>query len=501
MIANLLLVKSRLYFVDFSMCEEKFLDITDRRAKELDMGWWKSFHRCTVMDNFGSYMDHFEVEQLRSFMRLIFEAVLKNYKCDADFEISIEEKKQRKLLMQCLVNASNCSENFRLCADKYSENCLRTILKLDWLQNETFAAVINFSRPENGEMYYHIAFECSILWNQVCRDIKKLESNKMDTLSRNTSEFQNFDALTKAYDKRSWLLAVFAKYLELNDDFLAVCDKITEPSSIDTFIDIIDTVMEYGKKGCNIKFAAGNVKYILTFLEKALKKFGTFEQSRKMSEEYSGADNFNNIFRIYVLLEMVLELVAIEQYQSLFKGDVITAKLILHTIEGIVHYDYCKYENETCTSISQEKLNNRPRIELLPRNAANINCVYNFAIALSICDDVKLIETMKLSCLELLSILCHENDMNREYFGANESIPLLLNCMYIRDDHNPLARLYAIAALRHLVLGYPPNQLRLAQLAKEPSAIIERDELLKELGLCAVYDEKTKKVRLKPLPR
>lgn len=27
-------------------------------------------------------------------------------------------------------------------------------------------------------------------------------------------------------------------------------------------------------------------------------------------------------------------------------------------------------------------------------------------------------------------------------------------------------RLYAIAALRYLVLGYPPNQLRLAQLSE-----------------------------------
>lgn len=70
-------------------------------------------------------------------------------------------------------------------------------------------------------------------------------------------------------------------------------------------------------------------------MEKGLEKFGTFEQSSKMSEEYSGVDSFNNIFRIYVLLEMVLELVAMEQYESVFKGDIITAKLILHIIEGV----------------------------------------------------------------------------------------------------------------------------------------------------------------------
>ncbi|KAM3721422.1 S phase cyclin A-associated protein in the endoplasmic reticulum [Dirofilaria immitis] len=493
--------KLGLYFVDCSMCEEKFLDFTNKMEKELDIEWLESFRRCTVMDTFGSYMDHFEMEQLRSFMRSILEAILRNYKYGADFEISVEEKKRCKLLMQCLVNAANCSENLRSCADEYSEGCLRAILKLDWLQNETFGAVINFSRPENGEMYYQIAFECSILWKQVCRDIKKLDSNKEDMSAKNTNESQNFEALKKAYNKRSWLLAVFAKYLEINDDFLSVCGEITESSSIDTFIDIIDTVIEFGKEGCSIKFAIGNVKYILTFLEKALKKFDTFTKSIEMNEEYREVDNFNNVFRVYILLEMVLKLISLEQYHLVFKGDITTAKLVLHIIEGILYYDYCKYQDEMCTFKSQEKLDSRHRIELLSMDPANINRICNFAIALSTYHDVKLIETMKLSCLELLGILCHENDLNREYFGANGSIPLLLNCLYIRDDHNPLGRLYAIAALRHLVLGYPPNQLRLAQLAKEPSAIIERDGLLRELGLCAIYDQETKKIRLKPLPR
>ncbi|MCP9260956.1 S phase cyclin A-associated protein in the endoplasmic reticulum [Dirofilaria immitis] len=390
--------KLGLYFVDCSMCEEKFLDFTNKMEKELDIEWLESFRRCTVMDTFGSYMDHFEMEQLRSFMRSILEAILRNYKYGADFEISVEEKNDAK-------------------------GCLRAILKLDWLQNETFGAVINFSRPENG-------------------------------------------GAEKAYNKRSWLLAVFAKYLEINDDFLSVCGEITESSSIDTFIDIIDTVIEFGKEGCSIKFAIGNVKYILTFLEKALKKFDTFTKSIEMNEEYREVDNFNNVFRVYILLEMIL------------------------------YYDYCKYQDEMCTFKSQEKLDSRHRIELLSMDPANINRICNFAIALSTYHDVKLIETMKLSCLELLGILCHENDLNREYFGANGSIPLLLNCLYIRDDHNPLGRLYAIAALRHLVLGYPPNQLRLAQLAKEPSAIIERDGLLRELGLCAIYDQETKKFDL-----
>ncbi|KAK6106860.1 Spinocerebellar ataxia type 10 protein domain family protein [Brugia pahangi] len=485
------------------MCEEKFLDITDQRAKELDIEWFESFRRCTVLSAFGSYMDRFEVKQLRSFMRSIFETILKNYKDDADFEISAEEKKRSKLLMQCLVNAGNCSENLRSCADEYSEDCLRRLLKLDWLQIETFAAMINFSRPENGEMYYQLAFECSILWNQVCSDIKRLENNEM--ASENGSESQNCDALAKAYDKRSWLLAVFAKYLEFNDNFLTVCGEIIEPSSADTFIDIVDTVIEFGKNGCNVKLAAGNVRYVLIFLEKALRKFGTFEKDSKM-EECKGMNNFNSIFRIHVLLEMILELVSVKEYQSIFKTDLTTAKLILHIIEGILHYDFIKYQSETCSSKSQEKFSDRPGIKLLPRSAANIGCVYNLAIALSTFGNVKLIETMKLSCLELIGILCHENDMIREYFGANDSISLLLNCMCIRDDHNPTGvcdcwRLYAISALRHLVLGYSPNQLRLAQLSEEPSAIIERDGLLRELGLCAVYDQETKKIRLKPVPR
>uniref|UniRef100_A0A915PZV2 Ataxin-10 domain-containing protein n=1 Tax=Setaria digitata TaxID=48799 RepID=A0A915PZV2_9BILA len=486
-------------FTDCPMFKEMLLNITDRRAKELDIEWLKSFRHCAADSTFGSYMDHFDVGELRSFMRSIFEAVLENCKFDADFEISAEEKKRQKLLMQCLVNAANCSKNLRSCADEYAESCLQTILKLDWLQNETFAAVINFSKPENGEMYYQIAFECCFLWNQVCCNIKKLENDELNTSIKN-KESQNSEALGKAYDKRSWLLAVFANYMERNDNFLAICTEITGTSFIDTFIDIINTIVEFEKKGCNVKFATGNVKYILIFLEKALRKFGTFEEGSEMEEENNAMDNSSNIFRIYVLLELILELASLEHYCSIFKMDITAAKIILLIIEGILHYDYCKYQSEMYATKSHEKLADRPIIELPPSKAANIGCVRNFAEALRTYD-TKLIDTMKISCLELLGILCYENDMNREYFGSNDSILLLLKCMYVREHHNPLGRLYAIAALRYLVLNYSPNQLRLAQLAQEPSAIIERDNLLKELGLSAVYDQKTKKIRLKPILR
>lgn len=63
-------------------------------------------------------------------------------------------------------------------------------------------------------------------------------------------------------------------------------------------------------------------------------KFGTFEKDGKM-EEYKGIDNFNNVFRIHVLLETVSKLVSIEKYQSIFKVDITAAKLILHIIEGV----------------------------------------------------------------------------------------------------------------------------------------------------------------------
>lgn len=86
------------------------MDITDKGAKELNIEWFRSFHRCTMMSAFGSYLDCFKVEELHSFMRSIFEAVLKNCQSGANFEVSVEEKKDRKLLMRCLVNASNCSQ-------------------------------------------------------------------------------------------------------------------------------------------------------------------------------------------------------------------------------------------------------------------------------------------------------------------------------------------------------------------------------------------------------
>lgn len=92
------------------MYNEKLLDITDERAKRLDIQWFESFRRCTLLSSFGSYMDRFEKKHIRSFMRLILESVLENCKFNHHFEISAMEKKRCKLLMQCLVNAANRSK-------------------------------------------------------------------------------------------------------------------------------------------------------------------------------------------------------------------------------------------------------------------------------------------------------------------------------------------------------------------------------------------------------
>lgn len=50
-----------------------------------------------------------------------------------------------------------------------------------------------------------------------------------------------------------------------------------------------------------------------------------------------------------------------------------------------------------------------------------------------------LIETMKLSCLELISSLCNKSDLNREYIGQNDGISLLLRCMDVRDGKETTA--------------------------------------------------------------
>ncbi|VDM95741.1 unnamed protein product [Thelazia callipaeda] len=501
------------------MWDSGFLDIAEIQHHKHDIQWIKSFRRSTVLSSFSSYINHYEVHQLRLFMHSILEAILENCKCDENFEINVEERERRKLLLQCLVNTANHSPKLvfalllklRSCADEFSDSCLKVMLRWYWLRNESLAAVISFSKPENGEMHYKIVYECCVLWNEVCHVIKKLEGNEVNSISKFSAESGiSENNVQEAYETRtcrSWLIAIFSKFLEDNESFFSVCCENMESCSLDTFIDILDTVIEFGEEGSGVKLAIGNVKYVLSFLERALKIFGPLEYIETEIEEDENF-NSNDIVRICILLEIILKLASLDSYRTVYVADTTALKLVLHVLEGvcflsfhILHYEYCKQQGCKGNLKSEDKFASRPEINLTVRNASNVNCIRRFGEYLRKYENTKLIATIKMSSLELLGILCYLNDLNREYAGIHDGITLLLRCMYTCDNHDQFGRLYAIAALRHLVLGYAPNQLRLAQLAQEPSAVIDRDGLLKELGLRAVYDRKAKKIRLESIAK
>lgn len=88
-----------------------FSDLFDGRMGQLTAERVGSFRRyCALNSDSGSYLDSLGQDQLRLFMRSVFEAVLKGYELDTVPQLSAEEKRYRKLLMQAFVNAANRSK-------------------------------------------------------------------------------------------------------------------------------------------------------------------------------------------------------------------------------------------------------------------------------------------------------------------------------------------------------------------------------------------------------
>lgn len=91
---------------------------------------------CALNAESENYLDKLENGQLSAFMKAIFEKVLDG--CETEIELSEDEKRLRRLCLQCFVNVANrCRRhviNFfcRACRDlcDWLFNCLRHVISM-----------------------------------------------------------------------------------------------------------------------------------------------------------------------------------------------------------------------------------------------------------------------------------------------------------------------------------------------------------------------------------
>ncbi|VDM65574.1 unnamed protein product, partial [Strongylus vulgaris] len=104
--------------------------------------------------------------------------------------------------------------------------------------------------------------------------------------------------------------------------------------------------------------------------------------------------------------------------------------------------------------------------------------------------------TLKCAAVRAIGNLCCERESLRLAAGARGAVLAVLRCARLTDNDRPFIVQWSVAALRHLCMGCPENQKFILEMDQKPSGVIDRQRLLKELGINVKVDATTGAVRL-----
>lgn len=431
---------------------------------------------CAADESSASYLDSLKEENLASFIRSIFEAVLKGFdERGKPPELMDDEKRFRRLALQCLVNAANRSRRLRECVDAECVRFLRAMLRLDAFRNEVLACLVAIARPLHKK-----AALCSE-YSDLLNDVTLLWKHSSTTSTQ-----------------RSWISALVSIHLEEDYAFLAECFADMDGDAFSELLVIVEALLDHSETGQCVQIHSNNAQFCVNLLERMEYEIGKLELpststndaiSREKTLKFSAIERLSNLISIVSSLSLRRP-----QFDALLHNETTATAIVARCLEAVVDYEIVK-ENAT---VHIPKAPDRPvPPKRTRREAVKLPFVKNLSELLrcNVAEEEQIAE-LKCACVRALGNLCCESPSNQRIVGKHDGVILLLHCARRLDTDSPFLMQWAIAALRHVCMGCPENQQRLAEIEQCPSAIVDRDRLLLQLGLKAVIEEDTGKIRL-----
>lgn len=431
---------------------------------------------CAADESSASYLDSLKEENLASFIRSVFEAVLKGFdERGKPPELMDDEKRFRRLALQCLVNAANRSRRLRECVDAECVRFLRAMLRLDAFRNEVLACLVAIARPLHKK-----AALCSE-YSDLLNDVTLLWKHSSTTSTQ-----------------RSWISALVSIHLEEDYAFLAECFADMDGDAFSELLIIVEALLDHSETGQCVQIHSNNAQFCVNLLERMEYEIGKLELpststndaiSREKTLKFSAIERLSNLISIVSSLSLRRP-----QFDALLHNETTATAIVARSLEAVVDYEIVK-ENAT---VHIPKAPDRPvPPKRTRREAVKLPFVKNLSELLrcNVAEEEQIAE-LKCACVRALGNLCCESPSNQRIVGKHDGVILLLHCARRLDTDSPFLMQWAIAALRHVCMGCPENQQRLAEIEQCPSAIVDRDRLLLQLGLKAVIEEDTGKIRL-----
>uniref|UniRef100_A0A0M3IIK4 Ataxin-10 n=1 Tax=Ascaris lumbricoides TaxID=6252 RepID=A0A0M3IIK4_ASCLU len=464
---------------------------------------------CAADESSASYLDSLKEENLASFIRSIFEAVLKGFdERGKPPELMDDEKRFRRLALQCLVNAANRSRRLRECVDAECVRFLRAMLRLDAFRNEVLACLVAIARPLHKKAalcseYSDLLNDVTLLWKH-----SSTTSTQRSWISALVSIHleEDYAFLAECFadmdgDAFSELLVIVEALLDHSETedyaFLAECFADMDGDAFSELLIIVEALLDQSETGQCVQIHSNNAQFCVNLLERMEYEIGKLELpststndaiSREKTLKFSAIERLSNLISIVSSLSLRRP-----QFDALLHNETTATAIVARSLEAVVDYEILK-ENAT---VHTPKAPDRPvPPKRTRREAVKLPFVKNLSELLrcNVAEEEQIAE-LKCACVRALGNLCCESPSNQRIVGKHDGVILLLHCARRLDTDSPFLMQWAIAALRHVCMGCPENQQRLAEIEQCPSAIVDRDRLLLQLGLKAVIEEDTGKIR------
>uniref|UniRef100_A0A915AKI6 Ataxin-10 n=1 Tax=Parascaris univalens TaxID=6257 RepID=A0A915AKI6_PARUN len=201
---------------------------------------------CATDESSASYLDSLKEESLTPFIHAIFEAVLKGFdERVTPSELTDDEKRFRRLALQCFVNAANRSRRLRECVDAEYVPLFRAMLRLDAVRNEVLACLVAVARPLHKKAalcseYSSLLNDVTLLWNHP----------------------------SATSTQRSWISALISIHLEEDYAFLAECFADMDGRAFSELLVVVEALLDHSETGQCVQIHSNNAQFCIDLLER-----------------------------------------------------------------------------------------------------------------------------------------------------------------------------------------------------------------------------------------
>ncbi|ETN81132.1 hypothetical protein NECAME_02174 [Necator americanus] len=372
--------------------------------------------------------------------------------------------RRARLALRTLVNAVNRSRKF---AESVSADCLtlfRALLRIPELRTETFAALVALARS--------------------MRIVCGLEDSYATLLGELVLLWESQDVIDS---DRSWLSAFVSIHLEEDYGFLSSCFGDLSCDEFAALLHIAEVLMDSSHAEVVTKAHSNNISFCADLLERIVHDFGEV-----VSHERRLAYIEQITYSIEILASAALR---DSEYSTQFLGRPAVVEIIVDILESVLDAQWLDENEEQKDGTLQAHVDRPPKVPEI-RCVRIHDCPQLSALSAAVRDSpMELRATLKCAAVRAIGNLCCERPSLRVAAGAKGAVLAVLRCARLTGNDRPFIVQWSIAALRHLCLGCPENQRFILEMDQKPTGVIDREKLLKELGI-DVEVETTGSVRL-----